>query len=51
MNLENIRIFREMFGVSQEYVAAKIERGETKITWLLLTEIAMVLNIEVKKNN
>lgn len=58
MRTENIRIFREMFGLSQEFVAsqigishtayAKIERGETKITWLRLTQICKVIEVSTK---
>lgn len=58
MRTENIRIFREMFGLSQEFVAsqigishtafAKIERGQTKITWFRLTQICEVIGVSTK---
>lgn len=54
---ENLRIFRMMFGYSQEYIGSKIgvshtayakyERGETIITQKVMVDICGVLGIDV----
>ena len=57
--LENLRIFREMFGYSQEYLGeqlgishtayAKMERGETQLTETKLHKYCEVVGIEKEK--